>query len=53
MVSYLKSVVKHASDIPYIASKFYSNIVVPSSVYLAEFCTELNIGVVEEDFMLL
>jgi endogenous inhibitor of DNA gyrase (YacG/DUF329 family) len=31
MVSYLKSVEKHASDIPYIAFKLYNNIVVPSN----------------------
>jgi hypothetical protein len=34
MVSYLKSVEKHVSDIPYIAFKLYNNIFVPSWVDL-------------------
>jgi hypothetical protein len=50
MVSYLKSVEKHMSDIPYIAFKLYSNIVVPSWVDLDP-CPKR--GVVEVDFSIL
>ena len=49
MVSYIKSVEKHASDIPYIAFKLYSNIVVPSWVDLDP-CPKR--GVVEAYFRL-
>jgi hypothetical protein len=49
MVSYLKSLKKHASDIPYIVFKLYNNIVVPSSVYL-DACSKS--GVVEANFRL-
>jgi hypothetical protein len=53
MVSYLKSVEKHMSDIPYIAFNLYSNIIVPSWVDLSNPCTRPNRRVVEANFKLL
>jgi hypothetical protein len=44
MVSYLKSVEKHAFDIPYIDFKLYSNIVVPSWVDLDPLSKERGDG---------
>ena len=47
MVNYLKSVEKHATSMPYIAFKLYSNIVVPSRVKFDHLCPKR--GVVESD----
>ena len=48
MVSYLKSVKKHVSDILYIDFKLYSNVVIPSWVDLDPFIRPKR-GVVEAD----
>jgi hypothetical protein len=50
MVSYLKGVEKHLFDIPHIAFKLFSNIVVPSWADLTNPYTRPNRGVVKADF---
>jgi hypothetical protein len=52
MISYLKSVVKHGFDVPYIGFNLYSNIIVPSWVEFVDSYSGPNRGVMRVDFNL-